>query len=220
MSGERAVSRELARAGRRSRGVGFVSAAGECCRAAETSIASERVGSTRSTLLSVAGRRMTTHEMSKTPLPKLKGTEAQCVWAEKLRASAVDSATKPLAAADYDQSVLAVICERIFDRYHVPIGRDAGLKAHGHLPDPDRVVALEFYYQFYAKASRANRPIWVVLGRALLPLYYGWLVAQASTQDRASWWIDSRDNRHPRMANSVPWASVLEAVRREVALVA
>ena len=163
---------------------------------------------------------MTSGGMSKILLPKLRGTEAQCVWADKLRTSAVASATKGVAAADYDQSVLAVICKRIFDRYHVPISRDGGLQAPGQLPDPERVGELEFYYQFYSKASRANRPIWVVLGRALLPLYYGWLVAQAGTQDRASWWIDSRDNRHPRMASLVPWAKVLEAVRREVGLVA
>jgi hypothetical protein len=163
---------------------------------------------------------MTTLEMSKILLPKLKGTEAQCVWAEKLRAIAVDSATKAVAAADYDQTVLEVICTRIFDRYHVPISRDGGLKAHGQHPDPARVGELEFYYQFFSKASRANRPVWVVLGRAILPLYYEWLVLQAGTQDRASWWVDSRDNRHPRMANSVPWASVLAAVRREVGMVA
>lgn len=163
---------------------------------------------------------MTTREMSSIVLPKLKGSEAQCAWAEKLRASALASATKAVAAVEYDQSILAVICASVFDRYHVPISRDGGLKAHGQLPDPDRMRELEFYYQFYSKASRANRPVWVVLGRALLPLYYAWLLSQAGTQDRASWWVDSRDNRHPRMANSVPWASVLEAVRREVASVA
>lgn len=163
---------------------------------------------------------MTTHAMSQIVLPKLKGTEAQCVWAERLRAGAVASATKAVAAADYDQSILAVICASVLDRYHVPISRGGGLKAHGQLPDPERVSELEFYYQFYSKASRANRPVWVVLGRALLPLYYEWLLLQAGTQDRASWWVDSRDNRHPRMASTVPWASVLAAVRREVALVA
>lgn len=163
---------------------------------------------------------MTILEMSTIVFPKLRGTEAQCAWAEKLRANAVASATQAVAAADYDQSILAVICASVFDRYQVPVSRDGGLKAHGQLPDPNRVRELEFYYQFFAKASRANRPVWVVLGRALLPLYYGWLMSQACTQDRASWWVDSRDHRHPRMASSVPWASVLEAVRREVALVA